>query len=454
MRKSQQHYWHAGWLLSLVIVALLVAACQPASAPTSAAQVPVTAATATTAPTMVATTEATKAAAVAPAVVKLMVKDDAKLGKFLVDDKGMTLYLFTKDSPGKSVCEGKCLAAWPALLVAKDGKITVEGGDDKLISTITRSDGSTQVAYNNYPLYYYAPDKKPGDVTGQGVGNVWYVIGPDGKGIGMTPPASSGGDDTGYGKGSGTGSAQAPAEVKLMVKDDAKLGKFLVDEKGMALYLFTKDAPGGKSVCEDKCLAAWPALMVAKDGKITVEGGDDKLVSTITRSDGSTQVAYNNWPLYYYVKDTKPGDVTGQGVGSVWYVISPEGKEIDTDEDAGSGSAAAPAEVKLMVKDDAALGKFLVDEKGMTLYLYTKDTPGKSVCEGQCLANWPALLVAKDGKVTVDGGDASLVSIITRPDGSSQVAYRGLPLYYWVKDKAPGDTTGQGVGGVWYVVKP
>jgi predicted lipoprotein with Yx(FWY)xxD motif len=108
-----------------------------------------------------------------------------------------------------------------------------------------------------------------------------------------------------------------------------------------------------------------------------------------------------------------------------------------------------------MVKNDPKLGSFLTDAQGMTLYMFTKDTPGKSNCTGQCLAIWPALLVAQGGKVTLTGGgDQSQLGTITRPDGSTQVTYRNLPLYYYAKDKAPGDTNGQGVGSVWFVVKP
>jgi predicted lipoprotein with Yx(FWY)xxD motif len=97
------------------------------------------------------------------------------------------------------------------------------------------------------------------------------------------------------------------------------------------------------------------------------------------------------------------------------------------------------------------LGTVLVDGKGMTLYLYTNDTQnsGKSTCEGPCLAAWPALL----GTPTAGAGvDKSLLGTLTRSDGSTQASYNGWPLYYWAKDKAPGDTTGQGVGKVWYVL--
>lgn len=111
--------------------------------------------------------------------------------------------------------------------------------------------------------------------------------------------------------------------------------------------------------------------------------------------------------------------------------------------------------ITLTVKNDAKLGNYLADEKGMTLYQYARDTAGKSTCEGACLQNWPPLLVVPGGKVTITGGgDQTLVGTITRSDGTTQVTYRNLPLYYFIKDKAAGDINGQGVGSVWSVVKP
>ncbi|MFH5824879.1 hypothetical protein [Georgenia sp. AZ-5] len=102
------------------------------------------------------------------------------LGTFLVDDEGMTLYLFTEDSPGTSVCEGQCLEAWPPL----EGEAGAgQGVDPALLGTIERSDGSVQASYNDWPLYYYAPDTAPGDVTGQGVNDVWWVVSPEGEAV-------------------------------------------------------------------------------------------------------------------------------------------------------------------------------------------------------------------------------------------------------------------------------
>ena len=106
--------------------------------------------------------------------VKLSEKDG--VGKYLTDAKGMTLYLFKKDSPGKSSCAGPCVAKWP---LYHRGKVSVPEGVNALdFGTITREDGLQQTTYKGWPLYYFASDKAPGDVKGQGAGDVWFVANP------------------------------------------------------------------------------------------------------------------------------------------------------------------------------------------------------------------------------------------------------------------------------------
>lgn len=87
----------------------------------------------------------------------------------------------------------------------------------------------------------------------------------------------------------------------------------------------------------------------------------------------------------------------------------------------------------------------LVDSSGKTLYTYDKDQPGKSACVGTCAQNWPPV------KAT-DANPKAPYSVITREDGSKQLAHEGKPLYTFVKDKKEGDRLGDGVGGVWHVV--
>lgn len=91
-------------------------------------------------------------------------------GGVLVDSRGMTLYTFDKDPAGKSVCNDACAGVWPPLGAAADGAAS---GD---FSVITRDDGGKQIAHKGRPLYFYAPDQKPGDMTGDNSGGVWHVV--------------------------------------------------------------------------------------------------------------------------------------------------------------------------------------------------------------------------------------------------------------------------------------
>lgn len=193
-------------LAAVAALALLAAACggdddegaadttAAAGAVTTAGAADTTAAAATTAaettaaaPTTAAGTEpagtepaGTEAGGSAPAGGEVTVAvAETELGPILVDGEGLTLYGFLPDNQGPSTCEEDCLAAWPALL----GTATAgEGVDDSLLGTATRPDGGgEQVTYDGWPLYYYAQDQAPGDVNGQGVGDIWYVMTADGE---------------------------------------------------------------------------------------------------------------------------------------------------------------------------------------------------------------------------------------------------------------------------------
>jgi len=179
------------FLAVLACLTLGVSACAPQAAPAAvptqppATEAPTAMPAATEAPTTAApaATEAPTTAAPAPSGQAMVdASNNAQLGSFLVDGSGMTLYLFTKDSPGTSVCYDKCATAWPPLLTS--GTATAGSGvDDGKFGTTTRTDGTTQVTYNGWPLYYYEKDKQPGDTTGQGVGSVWYLISPSGDAV-------------------------------------------------------------------------------------------------------------------------------------------------------------------------------------------------------------------------------------------------------------------------------
>lgn len=117
--------------------------------------------------------------------------------------------------------------------------------------------------------------------------------------------------------------------------------------------------------------------------------------------------------------------------------------------------APAPAGTVAGLKTaQTSLGTIVVSDTGMTVYVFTNDVrnSGKSNCTGGCLAAWPPVLTTTDTPTL--NGVTGTVGTIATPTGAKQVTLDGLPLYYWAQDAAPGDVTGQGVQGVWYVVAP
>lgn len=108
----------------------------------------------------------------------------------------------------------------------------------------------------------------------------------------------------------------------LNVSESDELGPYLIDSQGMTLYLFDNDEPG-LSNCYDDCAAAWPPLLVADADSVSAAEDINGELGTTERTDGTVQVTYNGWPLYYWISDQAPGDTTGHGVGEVWWVVEP-----------------------------------------------------------------------------------------------------------------------------------
>jgi len=218
---------------------------------------------------------------------------------------------------------------------------------------------------------------------------------------------------------------QAPDTVKTA---DTTLGRILVDADGMTLYYFANDIPAsGASTCYGQCAVAWPIFSVD-----TVTVSSPLLASdfsSITRTDGTKQTTYRGWPLYYWQADTKPGDVNGENVQKVWFVVKPD--------------------ETVMIANRGTAGMFLTDTFGKTLYYFTSDTSGTSACTNACLVKWPAFNTDTISAPSVlRPADFTKV---TRADGVKQTAYMNRPLYYFADDTKPGDIKGQGFNNVWYV---
>lgn len=129
--------------------------------------------------------------------------------------------------------------------------------------------------------------------------------------------------------GANTTPTTTPAAAVALQVADGPVGAYLTDGAGRALYMWDNDRQG-RSTCYGDCVADWPALTV--DGPVTAGAGvDADLIALVQRTDGTDQVAYGGWPLYYFIDDVRPGQLSGQadpGFGAVWWLMSPTGKPL------------------------------------------------------------------------------------------------------------------------------
>jgi predicted lipoprotein with Yx(FWY)xxD motif len=125
---------------------------------------------------------------------------------------------------------------------------------------------------------------------------------------------------------------------------------------------------------------------------------------------------------------------------------------------AGAGSPSAEASAGsayiVNVAESADVGEHLVDMQGRTLYVFLNDSPGTSACTDDCATNWPPATVEEGQDPTAGDGVTGEISSLERDDGTLQLTIEGWPLYLYAADAEPGDTTGEGVGGVWFVARP
>jgi predicted lipoprotein with Yx(FWY)xxD motif len=258
-----------------------------ATAVVEALKTPVKGGTETLAQTLVKKGAADAAAADALSYKRLEVATDAKLGAYLTDDAGRTLYYFTKDVSDPNSCKAACLGAWP---IYDSGTLDVPAGLQAAdFGRFLRSDGKTQLTYKGWPLYYYAPDQKPGDVLGEDVNHVWFVL-------------------------------KVPDYSVMLATQASVGGNYLTDNQGRTLYYFDKDTVGN-SACSGACLKLWPPFY--SPNVVVPTGLDAADFGSITLADGSMATTYKGYPLYYYASDTQRGDTAGQAFKDVWYVVNP-----------------------------------------------------------------------------------------------------------------------------------
>jgi predicted lipoprotein with Yx(FWY)xxD motif len=243
------------------------------------------------------TTQATQAASASPSSVSTVAlkTETTRAGTVLADNHGLTLYYYSADKrgSGKSVCTGGCATAWPPLAapVKAPAGVRLPGP----LGIIARTGGLRQVTINGFPVYLYAGDKAPGQVTGNGMAGAWHVIK-------IHAAAAT------------TGRAAA---LKV---SHTRVGPVLASSRGLTLYYYSADKQhSGKSACTGTCATAWPPLAapVKAPAGVRLPGK----LGFITRPDGVKQVTLNGYPLYCYVGDKTAGQIAGNGVGGAWHVI-------------------------------------------------------------------------------------------------------------------------------------
>lgn len=244
---------------------------------------------------------------------------NSTLGNILVDQNGMTLYFFTKDVSGSSLCEGACLDNWPVFFSENleiDGNLDIDDFD-----AIARGDGKYQITYKGWPLYYFANDTKEGDVNGEGVLDVWFVAKED-----YTVMLANG---------------QLVGHDGKMYKEDYTEGEeiiqFFVDDRGRTLYAFKNDTKDNNNFTAPDFSnnGVWPIYEVAEVKSVPsqVNSSDFGVIDVFGRS----QLTYKGWPLYYFGQDAETrGNTKGVSFPApgVWPIVNkstnaaPDGKAL------------------------------------------------------------------------------------------------------------------------------
>jgi predicted lipoprotein with Yx(FWY)xxD motif len=211
----------------------------------------------------------------------------------------------------------------------------------------------------------------------------------------------------------------------------------LTNAQGDTLYYFTLDFTT-KSTCIGGCAQTWPPLLFTGTGSPTSVATLPGTLSVLTDPNGS-QVEYSGYPLYTYSGDTAAGQTKGEGLFGKWFVATP-----------------GMASYVIRVSTATVQGKsttILTNAQGQTLYYFTPDNSTKSNCTGGCASAWPPLLFTGSGSPLGDAPLSGKLSVLSDTNGS-QIEYNGHPLYAYSGDTTPGQTTGEGLFGKWFVCTP
>ncbi len=244
---------------------------------------------------------------------------------------------------------------------------------------------------------------------------------------------------------------KTPEEQYDIILNETSLGKVLTDKDGKTLYFFTRDATGN-SQCTGNCLTNWPVFSLT--GNLRLGAGlEASDFGTISRSDGTMQITYKDWPLYYYAQDAEKGDVKGENVGKLWFVARTDYTVMLVNHQLVGNDGKS---YKSDYTEGEAETQYFVDDWGRTLYAYRNDRFNSNKFTKEDLSNeatWP-IYTAEINAIPseLDKTSFAVINVFNR----KQLTYKGWPVYYFGADNEErGANKGVSVPqpGVWPVLQ-
>ena len=357
------------------------------------------------------------------------------------DARGRTLYTYDKDEPGKSRCNDACAKRNPPAYAADNAK------PFGAWSVIKRSDGTQQWARNDRPLYTFIGDRSPGAVAGARFG---------GHGHGILKGSVTEGEPQKIALPSGFKAAHfepaseitKPHGIGIANIPDAN-GQGFVDLYGRTVYAFDGDPNKDKANCAAPCANPWKPL----ESPQLAMPVDDFTIAV--RDDGIDQWVYKGAPLYTYDDDRAPGYAKGAGIDKRFQVAlitrNPLPPGIQMERTEGRGLVWADARgLTLYRREPVAYhtggGHSL--RRGVVIRAAVGRQIGIKGCDAQCEETMHPVLAAADAQ------PMGYWSVVSRPEGTNQWAYRGFAMYTCTCDKKPGDMNANDHYDIYVITDP
>jgi len=331
-------------------------------------------------------------------------------GRMYADVNGRSLYVFEGDlRSDRPTCTAGCGATWKPAIAMPPAKAILGW------SIAIRANGARQWEYHGRPLYTYVGDESAGDTKGDGIDGKWHLVRPDLE----------------------TQTAAMPPGAMIVSRVAGADSPTLADANGMTLYFYDGDGSDARSVCNAECITAWRPLRAAELARPL---GD---WSIREREDGTKEWLYRDRPVYTYRGDIRPGDNNGEShagwhAAALVHSFTPSGVAVGT-TNKGWSVLTTGSGMTLYLRDRYQSDLSHSLNEGPPLSSEVGRSIGTAGCTGECLNMWHPLTAPGTAVST------GYWSVVGRPDGTSQWAYKGYPLYTYVRDEQPGDSFGHDI---------